>query len=141
MKKLLVILITLVLVSPVALMPATQVQAADTLTKTNTLAPEVEDPPGVGGQVTYLECASTFTGCASTFTGIVKVWGLDPGIRYQLKLDGMPTCLHGKEGDDWSSKAIGLQGRWWKTDPLPEENIYDDEWWLTHPDARGKHLR
>ncbi|MFC1910845.1 cellulase family glycosylhydrolase [Chloroflexota bacterium] len=124
MKRISSVVLMLVLVISLGIIPVPI--TANSTTSMSALTTQIE-LPGAGGEITYQNCASTFTGS-------VKVWGLEYGTEYQLKLEGMPTCYYDKGGDDWSNLAMGSIGRWWKKTPLPEENVYDDNWYVSHPE-------
>ena len=44
--------------------------------------------------------------------GTVTATGLKPGMTYQVKFIGKPTCAYGASGNDAASEYIGYKGRW-----------------------------
>ncbi|MBD3202766.1 hypothetical protein GF327_00595 [Candidatus Woesearchaeota archaeon] len=57
--------------------------------------------------------------CGEDFSGTLYAHGLETSHRYQLKIEGKPTCLHGSDGNDWSNEQLGLQGRFWCKQDCP----------------------
>jgi len=44
--------------------------------------------------------------------GTITATGLKPGMTYQVKFIGKPTCAYGASGNDAASEYIGYKGRW-----------------------------
>jgi len=71
-----------------------------------------------------LECVPS----GPTFAGTLIASGLKPHFAYQLKLNGLPTFLHGEDGNEWANEQLGRAGRWWATRRRNSDGAVVKQW-------------